>query len=99
MMLSEPEQSVLMLELLKKFHSVIKLNNERKLKHGKRCVINPHRDVDIVVGHAVHNMTFAELGHEHNISAGWARQIYCKNLRAFSFAMKKEGLLKMKDCL
>jgi hypothetical protein len=46
------------------------------------------RMLDILVGHAVHNMTFESLGREHGISKNRAAQIYKKAIRITRYIIK-----------
>jgi hypothetical protein len=92
MIMSEPEQSLLMKEVLDKLYSNLILRD--KLKVSKRK--NAYRDIDIVIGRAVHGMTFCELANEYGVSAQTIRMVYNRNLAYFARVMKKEDLMDLK---
>ena len=91
-LLTQPEQSILMRELTDKLYANISLRNKLKQTSQK----NAYRDVDIVIGYAVHNMTFKELSEEYGVSPNTIRMVYYRNLAYFARVMKKEDLMDIK---
>ena len=93
MLLSDPEQSLLMKEALTKMYNYVVLrdtiNSSGKLK-------NTYRNLDIVIGRAVHNMTFKELADEYGVCVETIRIAYYRNLAYFAKVLKKEDLMDLR---
>ena len=95
MTLSEPEQSILMQEALTKLYANVILRDTIKASSGTNRFKNTYRNIDIVIGRAVHGMTFKELADEYGVSAQTIRITYCRNLAYFARVLKKEDLMNI----
>ena len=93
MLLSDPEQSLLMKEALTKMYNYVVLRDTIK-SSGK--LKNTYRNIDIVIGRAVHNMTFKELADEYGVCVETIRIAYYRNLAYFARVMKKEDLMDLR---
>ena len=90
MTLSEPEQSILMKEALTKMYNYVVLRDTIK-SSGK--LKNTYRNLDIVIGRAVHDMTFKELADEYDVCVEKIRVAYYTNLAYFARVLRKEDLM------
>ena len=93
MLLSDPEQSLLMKEALTKMYNYVVLRDTIK-SSGK--LKNTYRNIDIVIGRAVHNMTFKELADEYGVCVETIRIAYYRNLAYFAKVLKKEDLMDLR---
>ena len=93
MILSEPEQSILMKEALTKMYNYVVLRDTIK-SSGK--LKNTYRNIDIVIGRAVHNMTFKELADDYGVCVETIRIAYYRNLAYFAKVLKKEDLMDLR---
>ena len=93
MILSEPEQSILMKEALTKMYNYVILRDTIK-SSGK--LKNTYRNLDIVIGRAVHGMTFKELADEYDVCVETIRIAYYRNLAYFAKVLKKEDLMDLR---
>ena len=82
-----------MKEALTKMYNYVILRDTIK-SSGK--LKNTYRNLDIVIGRAVHGMTFKELADEYGVCVETIRIAYYRNLAYFSKVMKKEDLLDFK---
>ena len=92
MLLSDPEKSILMQETLDKLYANVILRDKLKSSSGTNRFKNTYRNIDIVIGRAVHNMTFKELADEYGVSVTTIRTTYFRNLAYFARVIKKEDL-------
>ena len=93
MLLSDPEQSLLMKEALTKMYTYVVLRDTIK----SSCKLkNTYRNLDIVIGRAVHNMTFKELADEYGVCVETIRIAYYRNLAYFAKVLKKEDLMDLR---
>lgn len=96
MLLSDPEKSILMQEAMDKLYTNVILRDTIKASSGTNRFKNTYRNIDIVIGRAVHNMTFKELADEYGVSVTTIRATYFRNLAYFARVMKKEDLMDLK---
>ena len=96
MILSEPEQSILMKEALTKMYDYVILRDKLKASSGTNRFKNTYRNIDIVIGRAVHGMTFRELADEYGVSSQTIRVNYFRNLAYFAKVLKKEDLMDLR---
>jgi len=94
MLLSDPEKSILMQETMDKLYANVILR--ATLKASSNRFKNTYRNIDIVIGRAVHNMTFKELADEYGVSVTTIRATYFRNLAYFARVMKKEDLMDLR---
>ena len=92
MLLSDPEKSILMQEAMDKLYANVILRSTIRASSGK----NTYRNIDIVIGRAVHNMTFKELADEYGVSVTTIRTTYFRNLAYFARVLKKEDLMDLR---
>ena len=92
MLLSDPEKSILMQEAMDKLYANVILRSTIRASSGK----NTYRNIDIVIGRAVHNMTFKELADEYGVSVTTIRVNYFRNLAYFAKVLKKEDLTDLR---
>ena len=92
MLLSDPEKSILMQEAMDKLYANVILRSTIRASSGK----NTYRNIDIVIGRAVHNMTFKELADEYGVCVETIRVAYYRNLAYFAKVLKKEDLMDMR---
>ena len=93
MLLSDPEQSILMKEALTKMYDYVVLRDTIQ----SSCKLkNTYRNLDIVIGRAVHNMTFKELADEYGVCVETIRIAYYRNLAYFAKVLKKEDLMDLR---
>ena len=92
MLLSDPEKSILMQEAMDKLYANVILRSTIRASSGK----NTYRNIDIVIGRAVHNMTFKELADEYGVSSQTIRVNYFRNLAYFAKVLKKEDLMDLR---
>jgi hypothetical protein len=95
MTLSEPEQSILMQEALTKLYANVILRDTIKASSGTNRFKNTYRNIDIVIGRAVHGMTFKELADDYEVSVQTIRITYYRNLAYFARVLKKEDLMNI----
>jgi len=93
MTLSEPEQSLLMQEALTKMYNYVILRDTIKASSGANRFKNTYRNIDIVIGRAVHGMTFRELADDYGVSVQTIRITYYRNLAYFARVLRKEDLM------
>ena len=93
MLLSDPEKSILMKETLDKLYANVILRDKLKSRNGTNKFKNTYRNIDIIIGRAVHGMTFRELADEYGVSVTTIRTTYFRNLAYFARVIKKEDLL------
>ena len=93
MILSEPEQSILMKEALTKMYNYVILRDTIKASSGTNRLKNTYRNLDIVIGRAVHGMTFRELADEYDVCVETIRVAYYTNLAYFARVLRKEDLM------
>ena len=93
MLLSDPEQSLLMKEALTKMYNYVVLRDNIKSSYKLK---NTYRNLDIVIGRAVHNMTFKELADEYGVCVETIRVAYYRNLAYFAKVLKKEDLMDLR---
>ena len=93
MTLSEPEQSILMQEALTKLYANVILRDSIKASSGTNRFKNTYRNLDIVIGRAVHGMTFKELADEYDVCVETIRIAYYTNLAYFARVLRKEDLM------
>lgn len=91
-LLSEPESAILMQEVLNKLYDNIILRHKLKAWYGTNKFKNTYRDIDIIIGRAVHGMTFKELANDYGVCVQTIRHVYYENLTYFARVLKKEGL-------
>ena len=96
MLLSDPEKSILMQETMDKLYANVILRDSIKASSGTNRFKNTYRNIDIVIGRAVHNMTFKELADEYGVSVTTIRTTYFRNLAYFARVMKKEDLMDLR---
>ena len=96
MTLSEPEQSILMQEAMTKLYANVILRDSIKASSGTNRFKNTYRNIDIVIGHAVHNISFKELAKEYGVSVTTIRVNYFRNLAYFAKVLKKEDLTDLR---
>ena len=96
MLLSDPEQSILMREAMDKLYANVILRDKLKASSGTNKFKNTYRNIDIVIGRAVHNMTFKELADEYGVCVETIRIAYYRNLAYFARVMKKEDLMDLR---
>lgn len=96
MLLSDPEKSILMQETMDKLYANVILRDKLKASSGTNRFKNTYRNIDIVIGRAVHNMTFKELADEYGVSVTTIRTTYFRNLAYFARVMKKEDLMDLR---
>ena len=96
MLLSDPEQSLLMKEALTKMYNYVVLRDTIKATSGTNRFKNTYRNLDIVIGRAVHGMTFKELADEYGVSVTTIRTTYFRNLAYFARVLKKEDLMDLR---
>jgi len=94
MLLSDPEQSILMQETMDKLYANVILRATLKVSSNK--FKNTYRNIDIVIGRAVHNMTFKELADDYGVSVTTIRATYFRNLAYFAKVLKKEDLMDLR---
>jgi len=94
MLLSDPEQSILMQETMDKLYANVILRATLKVSSNK--FKNTYRNIDIVIGRAVHNMTFKELADDYGVSVTTIRATYFRNLACFAKVLKKEDLMDLR---
>ena len=92
MLLSDPEKSILMQEAMDKLYANVILRSTIRASSGK----NTYRNIDIVIGRAVHNMTFKELADEYGVCVETIRIAYYRNLAYFAKVLKKEDLMDLR---
>ena len=92
MLLSDPEKSILMQEAMDKLYANVILRSTIRASSGK----NTYRNIDIVIGRAVHNMTFKELADEYGVCVETIRIAYYRNLAYFAKVLKKEDLTDLR---
>ena len=97
MLLSDPEKSILMKETLDKLYANIILRDKLKSWNGTNKFKNTYRNIDIIIGRAVHGMTFRELADEYGVCVETIRIVYYRNLAYFARVMKKEDLLDFRS--
>ena len=95
MTLSEPEQSILMQEALTKLYANVILRDTIKASSGTNRFKNTYRNIDIVIGRAVHGMTFKELADDYEVSVQTIKITYYRNLAYFARVLKKEDLMNI----
>lgn len=96
MLLSDPEQSILMREAMDKLYANVILRDKLKASSGTNKFKNTYRNIDIVIGRAVHGMTFRELADEYGVSSQTIRVNYFRNLAYFAKVLKKEDLMDLR---
>jgi len=96
MLLSDPEQSILMQEAMTKLYANVILRDTIKASSGTNRFKNTYRNLDIVIGRAVHGMTFKELADEYGVSSQTIRVNYFRNLAYFAKVLKKEDLMDLR---
>ena len=96
MLLSDPEQSILMREAMDKLYANVILRDKLKASSGTNRFKNTYRNIDIVIGRAVHGMTFRELADEYGVSSQTIRVNYFRNLAYFARVLKKEDLMDLR---
>ena len=96
MLLSDPEQSILMQEAMTKLYANVILRDTIKASSGTNRFKNTYRNIDIVIGRAVHNMTFKQLADEYGVSVTTIRTTYFRNLAYFARVLKKEDLMDLR---
>lgn len=93
MLLSDPEKSILMQEAMDKLYANVILRSTIKSPGPLR---NTYRNIDIVIGRAVHGMTFKELADEYGVCVETIRIAYYRNLAHFAKVLKKEDLMDLR---
>lgn len=88
MQLTSTEQSILMQQLMDKLVENITIRGSIK----NRNVANIQRDIDIVLGRAIHGMKYRELADEHGISSNRVMQIYAKNIQYLTYTLRHLGV-------
>ena len=96
MLLSDPEQFILMREAMDKLYANVILRDKLKASSGTNKFKNTYRNIDIVIGRAVHGMTFKELADEYGVSSQTIRVNYFRNLAYFAKVLKKEDLMDLR---
>lgn len=96
MLLSDPEKSILMQEAMDKLYANVILRDKLKASSGTNRFKNTYRNIDIVIGRAVHGMTFKELADEYGVSSQTIRVNYFRNLAYFAKVLKKEDLMDLR---
>ena len=96
MLLSDPEQSILMREAMDKLYANVILRDKLKASSGTNKFKNTYRNIDIVIGRAVHGLTFKELADEYGVSSQTIRVNYFRNLAYFAKVLKKEDLMDLR---
>ena len=96
MLLSDPEKSILMQETMDKLYANVILRDTIKASSGANRFKNTYRNIDIVIGRAVHGMTFRELADDYGVSVQTIRITYYRNLAYFARVMKKEDLMDLR---
>ena len=96
MLLSDPEQSILMREAMDKLYANVILRDKLKASSGTNKFKNTYRNIDIVIGRAVHGKTFKELADEYGVSSQTIRVNYFRNLAYFAKVLKKEDLMDLR---
>jgi len=95
MLLSDPEQSILMREAMDKLYANVILRDTLKATSGTNRFKNTYRNLDIVIGRAVHGMTFKELADEYDVCVETIRVAYYTNLAYFARVLRKEDLMDL----
>ena len=88
MQLTSTEQSILMQQLMDKLVENITIRGSIKNRNDK----NIQRDIDIVLGRAVHGMKYQELADEYGISSNRVMQIYANNIRRLTCTLRDIGV-------
>ena len=93
MLLSDPEQSILMREAMDKLYANVILRDKLKASSGTNKFKNTYRNIDIVIGRAVHGMTFKQLADEYDVCVETIRIDYYRNLAYFARVLRKEDFM------
>jgi hypothetical protein len=85
-----------MREAMDKLYANVILRDTLKACSGTNRFKNTYRNLDIVIGRAVHGMTFRELADEYGVSTQTIRVNYFRNLAYFAKVLKKEDLMDLR---